>query len=58
MTVIVIDKKRYVLIPEQDFQNLQKKAALKTKPDNVFTIEKAKAYSKKHIRNWGAEKNS
>jgi len=33
MTAIVIDKKKYVLIPEKDFQASQKKAALKTKPE-------------------------
>jgi hypothetical protein len=58
MTVIVIEKKRYVLIPEQDFQTLQKKAALKTKPEKVLTIEKAKAYSKKQIRKWAIEKSN
>ena len=29
MTAIVIDKKKYVLGPEKDYQALQKKAALK-----------------------------
>jgi hypothetical protein len=56
MTAIVIDKKKYVLIPEKDFQALQKKAALKTKPEKVFTIEEARAHSKKQIRKWAAEK--
>jgi len=51
MTTIVIDEKRYVLIPEKDYQALQKKAALKTKPEKVFTIEQAKAHSKKLIKN-------
>jgi hypothetical protein len=56
MTAIVIDKKKYVLIPEKDFQALQKKAALKTKPEKVFTIEEARAHSKKLIRKWAGEK--
>jgi hypothetical protein len=55
MTAIVIDKKKYVLIPEKEYQALQKKAALKTKPEKLFTIEEARAHSKKMIRNW-AEK--
>ena len=50
MTEIVIDKKKYILIPEKDYQVLQKKAALKT-----FSIDKARAYSKKLIRKWAAE---
>jgi hypothetical protein len=56
MTAIVIDKKKYVLIPEKDFQALQKKAALKTKPEKTFSLEEARAYSKKQIRKWAAGK--
>ena len=56
MTEIVIDKKKYVLIPEKDYQTLQKKAALKTKVEKTFTIEEARAHSKKLIRKWAAEK--
>lgn len=50
MATIVIDKKKYVLIPEKDFQALQKKAALKTKPEKILPIEEAKTHSKKLIR--------
>lgn len=56
MTEIVIDKKKYVLVPEKDYQALQKKAALKSKPEKTFTIEGARAYSKKMIRKWASEK--
>lgn len=56
MTEIVIDKKKYVLVPEKDYQALQKKAALKSKPEKTFTIEEARAYSKKLIRKWSSEK--
>ena len=56
MTEIVIDKKKYVLNPEKDYKALQKKAALKTKPEKVLTIEEARAHSKKLIRKWAAEK--
>ena len=55
MTQIVIDKKKYVLIPEKDYQALQKKAALKSKPEQTFTIEEARAYSKKLIKKWAGE---
>ena len=55
MTQIVIDKKKYVLIPEKDYQALQKKAALKSKPEKTFTIEEARAYSKKLINKWAGE---
>jgi hypothetical protein len=56
MTEIVIDKKKYVLVPEKDYKALQKKAALKTKPEKLLNVEDARAYSKKLIRKWAAEK--
>lgn len=56
MTAIVIDNKKYVLIPAKDYQVLQKKAALKTRPEKLFTIEEARAHSKKLIRKWAGEK--
>lgn len=55
MTEIVIDKKKYVLIPEKNYQALQKKAALKTKAEKTFSIDEARAYSKKLIRKLAAE---
>ena len=56
MTQIIIDKKKYVLILEKEYQALQKKAALKTKPETLLSVEVARAYSKKLIRKWAAEK--
>lgn len=56
MVTIVIGKKRYVLIPENDFQAIQKKAALKTKPEKLLTIQEAKTHSKKQIRKLAAKK--
>lgn len=56
MTQIVIDKKKYVLVPEKEYQALQKKAALKTTPAKAFTVEEARAYSKKLIRKWATAK--
>ena len=56
MTQIVIDKKKYVLVPEKEYQALQKKAALKIKPDKAFTVEEARTYSKKFIRKWATAK--
>ena len=55
MTQIVIDKKKYVLVPEKEYLALQKKAALKTKPEKLLSIEEARAHSKKLIRKWAAE---
>ncbi len=56
MTQIVIDKKKYVLVPEKDFRTLQRKAALKMKTEKTFSIEEARAHSKKLIRKWAGEK--
>lgn len=56
MTEILIDKKKYILIPEKNYQALQKRAALKSRPEKTFTLEQARAYSKKMIRKWAPEK--
>ncbi len=54
--VVVIENKSYVLVPMEDYEALQKKAALKAKPEKLFTIEEARAHSKKLIKRWAAEK--
>jgi hypothetical protein len=56
MTEIVIDKKKYFLVPQKEYEALQKKAALKTKPQKLLSIEDARAYSKKLIRKWAFAK--
>lgn len=56
MTQIVIDKKKYVLVTEKEYQALQKKAALKTKPEKLLSIDQARNYSKKLVQKWAAEK--
>lgn len=56
MTRIIIDKKKYVLIPQKEYEALQKKAASKTKPEKLLPLDEARAYSKKLIRKWAAEK--
>lgn len=57
MTQIVIDKKKYVIIPESDYLKMQKRAALKSRPEKTFSIEEAKAHSKKLIRQWAKGKS-
>ena len=52
MTKVVIDKKNYVILPEEDFLLLQKKASSKAKPEKVFSVAEARAHSKKLIRQW------
>jgi hypothetical protein len=55
MNEILANKKKYVLIPEHGYKTLQKNAALKTKPEKSFSIDDARAYSKKLIKKWSAE---
>jgi hypothetical protein len=56
MTHLTIENKKYVLIPEESYQELQKNAALKHHPEKIFSINEARAHSKKLIRKWSAEK--
>ncbi len=56
MNTLVIDNKSYVVLPEESYHALQKKAALKTRPEKVLTVEEARRHSKKLIRKWAAEK--
>lgn len=58
MNTLVIDNKSYVVIPQEDYAALQKKAALKTKPEKLFSIEEARAHSKKLIQKWAKEKSA
>ncbi len=56
MTEVIIDKKKFIILPEKDYKALQKQAALKTKTEKLFSVEEARAYSKKLIRKWATEK--
>lgn len=56
MTEITIDKKKYILIPKKNYQALQKKAALKSKPEKILSLDEARIHSKKMIRKWAREK--
>jgi len=57
MTHLTIDNKKYVLIPEENYQELQKLAALKRDPEKTLSIDEACNYSKKLIRKWASENN-
>ena len=56
MTHLTIENKKYVLVSEEVYNELQKQAALKWKPEKIFSVEKARAYSKKLIKKWASEK--
>jgi hypothetical protein len=56
MTEIIIDKKKYILVPAKDYSALQKRAALKSKAEKLLSLEDGRAYSKKLIRKWASGK--
>lgn len=56
MNTLVIENKSYVVVPMENFQALQKKAALKSRPEKTLTLKEARARSKKLIRKWANEK--
>lgn len=56
MTQIVIDKKKYVLLPEKDYEALQLKAATKTKPVKKLSLVAGKRHAYKLIDKWAKGK--
>ena len=56
MTHLIIDNKKYVLIAEENYRELQRVAALKHNPEKIFSIEEARNYSKSLIRKWASDK--
>ncbi|MBS1620710.1 MAG: hypothetical protein JST10_16460 [Bacteroidetes bacterium] len=56
MTQIIIDKKKYVLVPENEYQELQLKAALKTKPAKKLSLAAGRKLAHKLIDKWTKEK--
>ena len=56
MTAIVIDKKKYVLVPEKEYQALQLKAALKAKPSKKLSLAAGKKHAYKLIAKWAKGK--
>lgn len=56
MNTLIIDDKAYVVLPMESYEALQKKAALKTRPEKLFSLEEARAHSKKMIKKWAEGK--
>lgn len=56
MNTLVIDNKSYVVLPVESYEALQKKAALKARPEKLLSIDEARARSKKMIRKWADAK--
>ncbi len=56
MNTLVIDNKSYVVLPVKSYEALQKKAALKSRPEKVLSIEEARVHSKNLIKKWAGGK--
>lgn len=56
MTQIEIDKKRYVLLQEKEYESLQLKAALKIQSAKKLSLKAGKAGAYKLIDKWAKEK--
>ena len=56
MKELIIDNENYVVVPKKEYQALQKTAALKWKPEKTFSIDEARALSKKRIDEWASGK--
>ncbi len=50
MIHLIIDNKKYVLIPKESYQELKRIAALKREPEKTLSVEEAREYSKGLIR--------
>lgn len=56
MNTIVLDKKKYVIIEQEKFEELQLKAAQKTDPVKKLSLPKGKQHAYKLIDRWAKEK--
>ncbi len=56
MDLVVIDNKSQVVLPVPSYEALQKKAALKSRPEKLLFVEEARAHSKNRVMKWAGEK--
>ena len=56
MTELTIQKEKFIIIRRKEYESLQRKAALKSKPEKILSLAEARAYSKALIRKWAKEK--
>jgi len=56
MNTIILDKKKYVVVEQERFEELQLKAAQKTEPVKKLSLLKGKQHAYKLIDSWAKEK--
>jgi hypothetical protein len=52
---LLLNKKKYVVLSQNEYNQLRKKAALKVRPEEILSTAEARAYSKSLIRQLGKE---
>jgi PHD/YefM family antitoxin component YafN of YafNO toxin-antitoxin module len=57
MTELIVNKEKFIIIRRKEYESLQKKAALKNKPEKTLSLAEARVYSKALIRKWAKEKS-
>ena len=56
MNTLIIDKKKYILIEQEKFEELQMEAARKIEPVKKLSLLKGKQLANKLIDKWSKEK--
>lgn len=56
MNTLILNKKKYVLIEQRDFEKLQLKAAQKSEPAKKLSLNKGKQHAYKLIDAWAKGK--
>jgi hypothetical protein len=56
ITEVIIDKKKYVIVPAVEYDKLRKKADINDSKEEYLTLEEGKKYSLSLIRKWSKEK--
>ncbi len=56
MNTLIIEKKKYVVIPEKEYETLLTKAVRKCTPVKKLSLEQGKKYAYKLIDKWAKEK--
>jgi hypothetical protein len=54
---VIIDDKKYVLLPIEEYKSLKVKAAPHSDRDTLLTIDEAEAYSLELINKWAKGKS-
>jgi len=56
MNTVTIDKKKYVVLPQKEYETLLSKAASKTTPVRKLSLKEGKKLAYKLIDKWAKEK--